>query len=117
MARAVSLNGRLVGDGQPTYVIGEIGLNHNGDLGIANQLIDMARACGCDAVKFQKRVPEKCVPEEMRDRMRETPWGYITYLEYRRKIEFGLDEFQELDRHCRLQGISWFSSCWDVESV
>jgi N-acetylneuraminate synthase len=117
MAGVVSLSGRLVGEGHPTYVIGEIGLNHNGEIGIAKQLIDMAQASGCDAVKFQKRVPEKCVPEEMRGRMRETPWGYISYLDYRKRIEFGEEEFHEIDGHCRSQGISWFSSCWDEESV
>src|SRR5437870_9772493 len=117
MSRVIDLNGRLVGEGEPIYVIAEIGLNHNGDLSIAKQLIDVAKAAGCDAVKFQKRTPQKCVPEEMRNRMRETPWGYITYLEYRHKLELGYDEFQEIDRHCRELGIDWLSSCWDLESV
>lgn len=117
MSRAIELNGRMVGEGQPIYFIAEIGLNHNGDLGLAKQLIEVAKTTGCDAVKFQKRTPEKCVPPEMRDRMRETPWGYITYLEYRYKIEFGYDEFQEIDRYCHELGIDWLSSCWDVESV
>lgn len=117
MSRTIDLNGRPVGDGQPIYFIAEIGLNHNGDLNLAKQLIDVAKASGCDAVKFQKRTPEQCVPKEMRDRMRETPWGYITYLQYRYKIEFGYDEFEEIDRYCRELGIDWFASCWDVESV
>jgi N-acetylneuraminate synthase len=81
------------------------------------RLIDAAKNSGCDAVKFQKRTPEKCVPEHMRDQLRETPWGYISYLDYRYKIELGLEEFQEIDRYCKQKEITWFSSCWDEESV
>lgn len=117
MARVVELNGRKVGDGQPNYIIAEIGINHNGSLEIAKKLIDVAKASGCDAVKLQKRTPEKCVPAEQRDRMRETPWGYISYLEYRYKVEFGLEQFRELDHYCRAQQIQMFVSCWDPESV
>ena len=117
MARVVELNGRKVGDGQPNYIIAEIGINHNGSLEIAKKLIDVAKASGCDAVKFQKRTPEKCVPAEQRDRMRETPWGYISYLDYRYKVEFELEQFRELDHYCRAQQIHWFVSCWDPDSV
>lgn len=117
MARVVDLKGRLVGDGCPNYIIAEIGINHNGSMEIAKKLIDVAKAAGCDAVKFQKRTPEKCVPAEMRDKMRETPWGYITYLEYRYKVEFGLEEFTTIDNYCRAQKIDWFVSCWDPDSV
>lgn len=117
MPREFNLDGRLVGDGQPTYVVAEIGINHNGDMDIVKRLIDAAKASGCNAVKFQKRTPEMCVPLEMREQMRETPWGYITYLDYRYKIELGFDDFQEIDRYCREKEISWFSSCWDVESI
>ncbi|HEX3724661.1 MAG TPA: N-acetylneuraminate synthase family protein [Pirellulales bacterium] len=117
MARVVHLGGRPVGQGQPNYVIAEIGINHNGSLEIAKRLIDVAKASGCDAVKFQKRNPEKCVPAEMREKMRETPWGYISYLEYRYKVEFGQDEFEQIDNYCRAQKIAWFVSCWDVDSV
>jgi len=117
MARVVELNGRPIGDGCPIYMIAEIGINHNGSLEIARKLIDVAKASGCDAVKFQKRTPEKCVPAEMRDKMRETPWGYISYLEYRYKVEFGLEEFQQIDNYCRAQKIDWFVSCWDLDSV
>ena len=117
MPRLIDLNGRKVGDGQPTYVIAEIGINHNGSLDVARRLIDVAKASGADAVKFQKRTPEKCVPAEMRDRMRETPWGYISYLDYRYKVEFGADEFTQIDNYCRAQKIDWFVSCWDPESV
>jgi N-acetylneuraminate synthase len=68
-------------------------------------------------VKFQKRSPEKCVPAAQRDKMRETPWGYISYIDYRHKIEFGLEEFQQIDNYCRAQKIDWFVSCWDPDSV
>jgi N-acetylneuraminate synthase len=117
MARVLDLNGRPVGDGCPNYIIAEIGINHNGSLEIAKKLIDVAKAAGCDAVKFQKRTPEKCVPAEQRDKMRETPWGYITYLEYRYKVEFGVEEFTQIDNYCRAQKIHWFVSCWDPDSV
>jgi len=85
MTRVVKIGDRMIGDGHPTYIIAEIGINHNGDLEIAKQLIDAAKHAGVDAVKFQKRTPELCVPPEQRNQMRETPWGYITYLEYRHK--------------------------------
>ena len=117
MPRTIELGGRPVGAGEAVYVIAEIGINHNGSLEIAQRLIDLAKASGCDAVKFQKRTPEKCVPAEMRDKMRETPWGYISYLDYRYKIEFGRDEFRQIDQYCRAQKIAWFASCWDVDSV
>lgn len=117
MARVVELKGRSVGDGCPNYVIAEIGINHNGSLEIAKKLIDVAKAAGCDAVKFQKRTPEKCVPAEVRDKMRETPWGYITYLEYRYKVEFDVEGFTQIDNYCRAQKIDWFVSAWDPDSV
>jgi len=117
MSRTVNLNGRMAGDGQPNYIIAEIGINHNGSLDTTRRLIDVAKASGCDAVKFQKRNPEKCVPVEQRDKMRETPWGYITYMEYRYKVEFGREEFEQIDNYCRAQKIQWFVSCWDPDSV
>ncbi len=95
----------------------EIGINHNGSLEIAKKLIDAARHAGVDAVKFQKRTPELCVPPEQRDVMRETPWGYITYLDYRYKVEFGEAEYREIDRYCKEMGITWFASVWDEPSV
>src|SRR5579871_1130679 len=117
MPRTLDLRGRPVGDGQPIYVIAEIGINHNGSLEIARRLIDVAKSAGCDAVKFQKRTPEKCVPAEVRDKMRETPWGYISYMEYRYKVEFGQDEYEQISNYCRAQKIDWFVSCWDPDSV
>lgn len=114
---AVSIGSRLVGDGQPSLIIAEIGINHNGDIDLAKRLIRVAVACGCDAVKFQKRTPELCVPPAQRNHMRETPWGYISYMEYREKVEFGLAEYEEIDRYCREQDVLWFASCWDEPSV
>lgn len=98
------------------FVIAEIGINHNGDLDITKKLIDGAVLAGADAVKFQKRVPELCVPEAQKDQPRETPWGTMTYLEYKRRIEFGREEYDEIDVYCREKGIEWFASAWDLES-
>ena len=117
MERTLKVGNRKIGDGHPVYVIAEIGINHNGSLDTAKKLIDAAKHTGVDAVKFQKRTPELCVPLEQQGQMRETPWGYITYLDYRRKIEFGKDEYAEIDRYCRVVGIDWFASPWDEPSV
>lgn len=113
----VSIGGRPVGHGCPAYVAAEIGINHNGDIGLATRLIDAAALAGCDAVKFQKRTPELCVPPAMRDVPRETPWGLMSYMEYRQRMEFGHDEFARIDRYCRDKGIAWFASAWDVPSL
>lgn len=115
--RKVQVGNRFIGKGEPVYVIGEIGINHNGDLSIAKRLIDGAVFAGCDAVKFQKRTPEICVPRDQWEIERDTPWGRISYIDYRRKIEFGEAEFSEIDRYCRERGIDWFASCWDEPSV
>jgi len=117
MARSIKINNRFVGDGHPTYIIAEIGINHNGDLEIAKKLIDAAVLAGCDAVKFQKRTPDLCVPSEQRDIPRDTPWGCISYIEYKERIEFGSEEYKEIDRYCSEKGIAWFASCWDELSV
>ena len=108
---------RAVGVGNPVFVIAEIGINHNGSLPLARRLVDMASEAGCDAVKFQKRTPELCVPPDQRDIMRDTPWGRMRYIDYRYRVEFGEEEYREIDRHCRSRGILWFASCWDEESV
>ncbi len=100
-----------------TYIIAEIGINHNGSIDIAKKLIDAASLAGCNAVKFQKRTPELCVPLEQRNVMRETPWGLMSYMEYRERVEFGQEEYTEIDRYCRDKGIDWFVSAWDIPSV
>lgn len=117
MAKTVQLGKKLVGAGQPTYIIAEIGINHNGDLAIAKEMVRRAASAGVDAVKFQKRTPEVCVPLSEQQKMRETPWGYMTYLDYRRHVEFGEAEYREIDRLCSELGIDWFASVWDEGSV
>lgn len=117
MTREIKIGNRMVGDGQPAYVIAEIGINHNGDLGIAKQMIDAAVHAGVDAVKFQKRTPEIATPPDQQTQMRETPWGYISYLEYRHKVEFNEEQYCEIDKHCKEKGISWIVSVWDQPSV
>jgi len=107
----------MVGDGHPTYIVAEIGINHNGSVDIAKLLIDAAVKAGVDAVKFQKRTPEIATPRDQWDKMRETPWGYIRYIDYRHKVEFGEEEYREIDRYCREKGITWFASVWDLPSV
>lgn len=108
---------RPVGPSHPVYVTAEIGLNHNGDIDTCLQLIDVAVAAGADAVKFQKRTPTICTPRDQWDVERETPWGRMTYIDYRHRIEFGVDEFVVIDEYCRDKGIQWFASPWDVPSV
>jgi N-acetylneuraminate synthase len=114
---SVQIGDKTVGFGHPTYVIAEIGLNHNGDVNIAKQLIDIAAEAGCDAVKFQKRTPEICVPLEQRAVERETPWGRMTYMDYRYRVEFEDEEYREIDNYCSKLGLQWFASPWDVPSV
>lgn len=117
MRSEIRIGNKLVGDGRPVYVIAELGINHNGSIEIAKRLIDGAVLAGCDAVKFQKRTPELCVPKDQWHLERDTPWGRMTYIDYRHKIEFGAREYGELDAYCRDRGIQWFASCWDEPSV
>jgi N-acetylneuraminate synthase len=117
MSREITIGNQKIGDGYPTFIVAEIGINHNGSLDIVKSLIDAAVRAGVDAVKLQKRTPELCVPPDQQKHMRETPWGYITYLEYRYKIEFGLNEYREIDRYCKQKNIPWFASVWDEPSV
>ena len=98
-------------------IISEIGINHNGDIALAKKLIDLSAIAGCDFVKFQKRNPDVCVPDNQKSVMRETPWGEMTYLEYKWKIEFSESDYDEINSHCKSHGIQWFASVWDAESV
>jgi N-acetylneuraminate synthase len=113
----VTIGSRVVGGGRPAYVIAEIGLNHNGEVELAKQLIDVAADAGAEAVKFQKRTPEIATPEHMRDIPRETPWGTMSYLDYRRRVEFDRDQYIEISDHALLRGLEWFASPWDEPSV
>ena len=103
-------------DTRRVFTIAEIGINHNGSLDLCMQLIDGAVEAGADAVKFQKRNPDVCVPEHQKGVMRETPWGEMTYLEYKHRMEFGEAEFDAIDTYCARKGIAWFASAWDLDS-
>lgn len=100
-----------------TKIIAEIGINHNGSLELAKKLIDVAVIADCDYVKFQKRNPNVCVPEDQKSKPKSTPWGEMTYLEYKYKTEFGQNEYDEIDKYCREKNIGWFASVWDKDSV
>ena len=100
-----------------TYIIAEIGINHNGSLDTAKRLIDIAALSGCDAVKFQKRNPDVCVPEHQKNVPRETPWGTMSYLEYKYKVEFGKEEYDQIDEYCKTKNIAWSASPWDMDSL
>lgn len=115
--RKIKIGDRLIGENQPVFVIAEIGINHNGSVEIAKKLIEGAKFAGCDAVKFQKRTPEICVPKDQWDIERDTPWGKMSYIEYRHKIEFVRDQFEEIVDYCNEKKILWFASCWDEEAV
>ena len=113
----VDIAGITIGSGAPVYVIAEIGLNHNGDVELAKRLIDVAADAGAQAVKFQKRTPEISTPEHMKSVMRETPWGEMTYLEYRYRVEFNREQYIEIGDYATLRGLAWFASPWDEPSV
>jgi len=99
------------------FLIAEIGINHNSSVKLAKKLIDLAKNSGFDAVKFQKRNPDISTPESQKLKIRNTPWGDITYLAYKKKIEFGLKEYREIDKYCKKLKIIWFASAWDIESL
>lgn len=113
----VKAGNRYIGKDEPVYIIGEIGINHNGSLEIAKKMVEGAARAGCDAVKFQKRTPEVCVPKDQWNIERDTPWGRMTYIDYRYKVEFGVDDYKEIDACAREFGIQWFASCWDAPAV
>ena len=117
MSEIVLNNFKKIGTGHPVYIIAEIGINHNGSLDNAKKMIEAAAAAGCSAVKFQKRTPELCVPKDQWNIERDTPWGRMTYIDYRHKVEFTKEDYAEIDLFCRVQGIDWFASCWDEEAV
>lgn len=113
----MDIGGHPIGAGHPVFVVAEIGINHNGDVEIAKRLIDAAKQAGCDAVKFQKRTPELCVPRDQWGIPKETPWGMMPYLEYKQRLEFNDYEYHVIDAYCKQVGMLWFASCWDVPSV
>ena len=99
------------------YLIAEVGINHNGDLQIVKKLIDAVFACSWDCVKFQKKNPDLCVPEQQKRVIKETPWGEISYLEYKHRLEFGKKEYDYIDRYCKEKPLSWAASVWDIDSL
>ena len=113
----VKVGNRYIGSGEPVYIIAEIGLNHNGSMALAKKLIDGAVFAGCDAVKFQKRTPELCVPRDQWNIERDTPWGRMRYIDYKYRMEFGFSEYEQIDAYCNYLGIDWFVSAWDEEAV
>lgn len=113
----INIGNRSIGEGCPVYVIAEIGINHNGSMDLAKQLIKGAKDAGADAVKFQKRTPELCVPKDQWNQERDTPWGRIRYIEYRRLVEFSAEQYAEIDAYCRSLDIDWTASCWDEPSI
>ena len=117
MKREIKYSKGMIGEGHPVFITAEIGINHNGSLEIAKKLIKGAKAAGCNAVKFQKRTPEICVPKEQWLVERETPWGRMTYIDYRFKVEFSKDDYAVIDKYCKEIDITWFASCWDEEAV
>ena len=118
MANAViRIGDREIGNNDMPYFIAEIGINHNGDMQIAKKLMDAAFACGWDCVKFQKRNPDKAVPEAQKGVMRQTPWGEMTYLDYKKRIEFEKEEYDQIDSYCKQKPLMWTASPWDMDSL
>lgn len=103
-------------DNEP-YLIAEIGINHNGDMNIAKKLIDATNACGWHCAKFQKRNPDICVPEHQKLIKRDTPWGEMTYIDYKYKVEFGEEEYNLIDKYCSEKSLPWTVSVWDLDSL
>lgn len=117
MTVAVTIDSTTIAREGSTYICAEIGINHNGDIALAKKMIDVAASAGCNAVKFQKRTPELCVPKDFRNVMRDTPWGIMTYLEYRERIELNKDEYVELFKYAKSRNLSFFASVWDIPSI
>lgn len=113
----ISIGNAVISEQSPVFFIAEIGINHNGSLDITKRLIDAAFACRWNAVKFQKRTPDLCVPEHQKSVLRETPWGTMTYLEYKYKMEFEEREYGYIDNYCREKPILWSASVWDIPSL
>ena len=113
----ISIGNRMISDDSMPFFIAEIGINHNGDIQLAKRLIDAAFATGWECVKFQKREPDLAIPEHQKNTLRETPWGTLTYLDYKKYIEFGLEEYSYIDNYCKEKPILWTASPWDMPSL
>lgn len=117
MEKKINIGNRYIGDGERLYLVAEIGINHNGDLQTAKRLIDATWATGWDCAKFQKRTPDICVPDNQKNVMRLTPWGEMTYLEYKKRIEFEKKEYDYIDCYCKEKPLDWTASVWDIPSL
>jgi len=117
MTSTIKIGKTEIGLGLPIYIVGEIGINHNGDIDVVKKLVDVAAETGLNAVKFQKRTPELCVPRDQWDIERDTPWGVMKYIDYRYKVEFDESEYSEISDYCDSKGIDWFASPWDEEAA
>lgn len=115
--RKIKIGNKYIGENLPLYLIAEIGINHNGDMQIAKKLIDAAHATSWDCVKFQKRTPEICVPEAQKHIRRQTPWGEMTYLEYKKRMEFEKTEYDFINEYCKQKPFDWTTSVWDLPSL
>ncbi len=116
MAKCVKIADKIIGDGNPCFVIAEIGINHNGQVSLAKKMIDIAVTTGCDAVKFQKRTVDVVYTQEELSKERKSVFGN-TNGDLKRGLEFGEDEYRQIDEYCKEKGILWFASCWDEDSV
>lgn len=116
MSKCVKIDNKVIGDNHPCFIIAEIGINHNGSLELAKKLIDMAVKAGCDAVKFQKRTVDIVYTKEELAKERQSVFG-TTNGDLKRGLEFGFDEYSEIDKYCKEKGILWFASCWDENAV
>lgn len=114
---SIQVGNTFIGHDKPVFILAEIGINHNGSLEIAKKMIEGAAKAGCTAVKFQKRTPEICVPKDQWNIERDTPWGRMTYIDYRYKVEFTAEQYAEIDAFCKEHNILWTASCWDEEAV
>ena len=116
MSKCVKIADKFIGDGHPCFIIAEIGINHNGSVALAKKMIDIAVTTGCDAVKFQKRTVDVVYTKEELAKERNSVFG-TTNGDLKRGLEFGYEQYKEIDRYCKERGILWFASCWDEQSV
>ena len=116
MAKIVKIADKIIGEGYPCFIIAEIGINHNGSVNLAKKMIDIAITTGCDAVKFQKRTVDVVYTKEELEKERKSVFGN-TNGDLKRGLEFGYDEYKEIDEYCKNKGIIWFASCWDIGAV
>ena len=116
-SKEIQIGNHVISEGEAPFFIAEIGINHNGDINLAKRLIDASYAIGWDCVKFQKRTPDIAVQEQQKTVMRDTPWGRMTYLEYKKRIEFERPEYDVIDAYCKDKPIIWTASPWDKPSL